>query len=132
MQAAAIQEAVFLNEKDVVVTNTRFMIPGQMFVMSGITSVSLARTSPSLLGPVVMILVGLVMLLGGFGGEAYGLLVFGAAVLALGVLWAKGSKSTYHVVLRTSAGEQRALSSRDHAYIGRVVEALNNAIIARG
>ncbi len=38
----------------------------------------------------------------------------------------------YHVVLNTSGGEMKALSSYQEGYVRKVVKALNDAIVHRG
>ncbi len=53
-------------------------------------------------------------------------------VLAAGAFWLWKQKVMYHVVLNTSGGEMKALSSYQEGYVRKVVKALNDAIVHRG
>ena len=56
-----------------------------------------------------------------------GILIFGGG----GLLWLiRGVK--YILVLSTASGEVQALTSRNKDFIGRIVNALNQAIVQRG
>ena len=41
-------------------------------------------------------------------------------------------KPVYHVLLATSAGETRALMTKNREYLNQVVQAVNEAMIHRG
>jgi len=120
-------EQTFLNEGGVTVTNSRFVVPGQTYAMSGVTSVMAATHNPSRKGPIILIALGLIGLF--VGKDAIvGALLF----LAGGIAWWVLKKTTYVVRLHSSSGEAEALTSKDSTFISRVVTALNEAIIARG
>lgn len=77
--------------------------------------------------PLVLGVFGLIAL----GSKLYlvGLIFIGAAV----ALWMLNkTKITGTVVLSTSGGEVKALTSEDTGFIQRIVAALNDAIIHRG
>jgi hypothetical protein len=59
-------------------------------------------------------------------------LLLGAGVLAGAIFWLKSLKPTYHLLLSPASGETRALNTKDHDLIHRVVSAVNNAIVSRG
>jgi len=122
------EEQVFLNEGGVTVTNARFIVPSQTYAMSGITSVKTYEKTPSRNGPLILIIIGVLMALGG-KQEAIGAVVF---VLVLAVVWWIFQKIEYQVRLSTASGEATALKSKDADWIIRVVNALNEAIIHRG
>ena len=119
-----MDEKTFFEYEGVKVTNARFVVDSQTFAMSNITSVSTARDDPSRIGPFLVILIGL--------GICASNVVAGVIVAAIGALWWWKQKSTFHVMLKTSGGEAKALTSHQKDYIGKVVAALNDAIVHRG
>ena len=112
------------NSNGVVVTNSRFIVAGQTYAMSGVTSVKTGETYPSRKGPIILGVFGLFVM-----GDAWyvGLPMIGLAVYG----WLK-QKSVFSVSLSTAAGEVQALSSESSSYVLSIVEALNKAIIHRG
>ena len=98
-----MDEHVFLKEKGVTVTNARFITYGKTQVLAGITSVAVGS------------------------GLFMGLISAG-----LGIFWLAMQKSVYIVQLESASGKVDALESKDKDFIFRVVDALNNAIVARG
>lgn len=132
---APIPERVFYDAGGVKVTNTRFMVSNQTYAMSGITSVTTIVESPSRKGPIIMILIGVLGVIGTFTSQQQpppGIFVFLAALIAIGVWWWTRKKSTYHIVLKSASGEQRPISDKNHQFIEDVVGALNEAIVHRG
>jgi Family of unknown function (DUF6232) len=117
------EERVFLSEEGVVVSNARFSHGGQTYAMANITSVKGTRDGVGL-WPLALI-IGLFILPAGGGTMVFGLLM---VALAIAAIWLRSS----YVVLHTSGGEQRALSSRNRDFVAKVVGALNEAIIHRG
>jgi len=118
-------EQTFLQENGVTVTHARFIVSGQTYAMSGITSVKAGERKPSRGWPVSLIVIGVIAFLSGMIGAA---VIF----LAAGGLWWYLQKTEYAVLLRTASGEAEALTSKDKGYVTRVVAALNDAIVARG
>jgi hypothetical protein len=55
----------FLNEGGVTVTNARFVVPAQTYAMSGVTSVKSLKHTPSIKGPVILCIIGLLSMGGG-------------------------------------------------------------------
>ena len=120
-----MEEQTFLNEQNIRVTSARFMLPQQTYAISGITSVKNSKESPNYLLPFIFIVVAIICLTNEAGIAA---LIFAALAIALFI----GLKPKFHVALFTSGGEIKAYTSTDGAHIARVVEAINNAIVARG
>jgi hypothetical protein len=56
-------------------------------------------------------------------------LLFTGGLLAGGMAWLRSVKSTFHVIIASSSGEIRALSSLNRPYIETIVGAINEAII---
>lgn len=124
-------ERTFLSDGGVTVTQARFMVPGQTYAMSGVTSVKSLVESPSRKGPLAVMAFGILVLLSGAQSGAGGVLL-GMAIAGIGGLWWYLQKPKYIVVLHSASGESRAYVSADGGLVGRIVSALNDAIVARG
>jgi hypothetical protein len=122
--AEAKTEQKFMDEKGVTVTNARVIVPGQTFAMSGVTSVKVAQEKPKRTGPVILIVLGIFL--------CFGYLIGGIILLSIGVAWFIMQKTQYYVGLQTSSGEAKAFISTDRMWIEKIVNAINEAIIARG
>jgi hypothetical protein len=59
-------------------------------------------------------------------------MIFGVALILVGILWLVKQKPTWVVVLNSASGEAQALSSQDRAFIDSVIDALNQSIVHRG
>jgi hypothetical protein len=119
-----MDEQVVLEEGNVKVTNSRFMVAGQTYAMNGVTSVEQFVQKPARVLPIMIGIFGVCALAGS--------VVFGAILIAAAVAIWVIQKKTFSVLLSTASGKARALTSKDEQYISRVVAALNNAIISRG
>ncbi|MCB0261419.1 MAG: hypothetical protein KDH97_14865 [Calditrichaeota bacterium] len=120
-------EQTFLNEGGITVTNSRFIAGGQTYAMSGVTSVKATKNIPSKKGPIILIVLGLLGLMMPESAKLFGLLLLGG-----GIAWLVLNKPTFSVVLSSASGEAEAYTSKDENFIANVVNALNEAIIARG
>ena len=119
-----MEEKNFFEYEDVKVTNSRFIVASQTFAMSNITSVKASKEVPNRFWPITLIVLGVLLLI---GSPIPGLVVAG-----IGVVWLVMQKTMFHVMLTTAGGETSALSSKQRNYIEKVVQALNDAIVARG
>lgn len=125
-------DAPFFEDELVTVTRTRAIIAGTTYAMSNITSV---RTFivPKPFG--VAIVAALLMLFGlfvaqsGIQGPGIGVSAVGVALLAL-YLWVL--KPKYWVRIGTAGAESNAVWSNDAQWTEGVVDAINEAIVARG
>jgi len=117
-------------EGGVTVTKTRFVTREETYAMSGITSVASRRDDPNRVSPIMVIVLGIILIIGGLGES--GLMVAGVIIAALGVVWYRSLKTKFVIVLRTPGGEVKALESRNERWVENVLKALNDAIIARG
>ncbi len=120
-----MDEKTFFEYEDVRVTNSRFMVGSQTFALGNITSVKASEQSPNRLWPVGFAVVGVICLI----AQAVPAGIF---FLAVGGIWWFLQKSNFHVLLTTAGGETTALTSKQREYIQKVVQALNDAIVARG
>lgn len=121
-----MEEKTFFQHDGVHVTNSRFVVDGQTYAMSNITSVKAWVNKPSRLIPILLIVFGVLPIIG--GSKAYGALILAVA----GVIWFLLQKTYYHVQLHTAGGETNALKSKQKEYVEKVVGAINEAIIHRG
>ena len=128
-----MDEKTFFNEGNVTVTNSRFIVPGQTYAMSGITSVSKWIQKPSLKWPLILILVGalfiIIPLFAGGGALWY---LIGIVLIGIGIFLLIRNKPVYSVILSSASGEADAINSKDEDFIDRIVQALNDAIVVRG
>ena len=122
-----MDEKIFLNQNNVSVSNSRFIVNGQTYAMSNVTSVKSGVTEPERGGSVWLVVIGLLCLFG--SGWVFGL---GIILIILGIAAWIGAKRKYSVILNTSSGENQALVSEEKNYIENVIAALNNAIVSRG
>ena len=122
-----MDEKIFLSQGDVSVSNSRFIVSGQTYAMSNVTSVKSGKVEPERGGSIILIVIGLACLFG--SGWVF---VVGLVLIALGVISWYGANTKFSVILNTSAGENQALTSTDKSYIENVIAALNEAIVSRG
>jgi len=123
-----MEEKIFFDQAGVQVTNARFIVQGQTYAMSGVTSVKSSITPPKYGGFVAAILIGLIMLIALEGAaKILGLVVAGVA----GWLMTQ-QKSTHAVFLSSASGEVQALADTNEDYIRGVLGALNDALVFRG
>jgi hypothetical protein len=123
-----MNEQIFFSSGEVSVSLTRFIVFGQTYAMSGVTSVRTNQVNPSRTLPFLLLLAGIGLMFAG-SANAFG---FGLVLLLVGgAIWAI-QKPQYFVLLSSASGETRALKSKDREYVGSVVQALNDCIVARG
>lgn len=122
-----MSEQTFFQNGGVTVTTSRFIVPGQMYTMNGVTSIRSIVIPPSRRGPIILAVIGFFCLLAGKSAILVGLLMIGGAIF-----WWTRQKSDFTVVLNSASGEARALTSTDGTFIDRVVDALHQAVAARG
>ncbi len=126
-----MEEKLFFEESGVTVTNARFIVPTQMFAMSGITSVTMFREEPRRGWAIFLAILGVLFVMSGITQSA-GLTIFGLLLGGAGVALLVNLKARYHVLLKTASGEAKAVDSTDMAFIKRIVAGLHQAIVHRG
>ncbi len=114
------------------VTNTRVIIRNVTYAMANIASVRSEVTKPSLVGPLVAILLGVVFVLGGIGGRSSAGAVFGGILVLPGIVWWRGIKPIWHLRISSASGESTPLSSTNQSWVESIAHAINEAIIHRG
>lgn len=121
-------EKTFFQESGYQVTSARFITPGKTYALSGVTSVHQGRIDASIKPPLIVGGIGLLVLLFANGGAK----VLGLAMIALAIWIFTRLKATHTVMITSASGESAAVSSQDGPMVGRVVTAINDAIVHRG
>lgn len=122
----------YSDNRGVRITSSRLMVPDMTYAMANITSVKTEEVYPSYSGVLVTLLVGFLLVVGGFKLSSWYVGLFGVLLVGLGGYWGWRLEPDYHLRISSSAGETSALSSKDRVYIGKVLHAINEAIIHRG
>ena len=131
------KETIIYTDNAVVVTNLRVIIGGTTYALRNITSVRMAFASPRMGFSVLLLLFGAFLLMLTvfpipFHDKNYdpvaGFILSGLAIGG-SVLWLCSFKPRYHVSLSSASGETHALTSKDKAYIARIVVSINDAIV---
>ncbi|MGZ3528742.1 MAG: DUF6232 family protein [Vulcanimicrobiaceae bacterium] len=106
------------------ISPSRVVMNGVTYSVANITSVRVQKNSRAHASVIVMFVIGLIA---GFN-HATGTALFFFAIAFLLLL---GIKPTWSVIIGTTAGERSALQSKDAEAIRTIVNALNEAIVAR-
>lgn len=127
-------ETTYFQEGNVLITNIRAVLGTTTYPVANITSVSVGTIPPNRMIGVIIAIVGGLMAACSFGGgrNMLGGIIVGLIILAIGILIAVLQKTRYVVKIGSAGAEKDGLVSTDQAYIQRVVEAMNQAIIKRG
>jgi hypothetical protein len=151
---AAPQEfdEVFFDEAGVRVTRTRFIVAGQTYALNAITSVrqgcfvipgARGFTMIMLIAGACMLVVGVVNILssmtspdgtlaGGFFAFVLACVGGGVSGLAIHVLGRIADTQVHFVAITTASGEQTVCQSENLTFVSSIVQAINDAIVARG
>jgi Family of unknown function (DUF6232) len=128
------REQTIYSDNAVVVTNARVVIGGATYPLRNITSVKLLFTPPRFVKPILLLIIGSMILLAALVPitntdpappavyAVAGMMIVGA------VLWMCSAKTKYHLGLSSASGEVHAISSKNKAYIERVLLSVNEAI----
>jgi hypothetical protein len=95
--------------------------------MGNITSIKTQQQSPSLLLPLLLVVIGFGLFLAGPWGIVCGLLL-----MVLVAIMLRSQSVMHHIVLCTNSGETSAIASDNLQFVTKVVDALNHSIIHRG
>jgi hypothetical protein len=128
---AKAKETTFFSDELVQITNARAVLANTTYSLANITSVSATYqpTSPTVLYlGIMLVLLAVLLFFVSLWPLGVLLLLIGAA--CIGIWFMMDVK--YCVQIGTAGTEVDALESTDEAYIQKVVDALNEAIVARG
>jgi len=127
-------EKTFYQQGSVTITSARAVLGGKTYAMSNITSVTLTTKPAKKLLPAVLLIGGIALALVSLidleslfmcGGIGTAMALIGGGLLI-------GIKPTYIVKIGSASGETDALSSPKKEAMTPIVNAINEAIIARG
>lgn len=125
-----MEEREFFSGDNVYVSLTRFVAFGQTYAMSGVTSVRAAEIKPDQGGSIILFILALIFF---FVGLASGIfLLIGVVIFARGLVNWASKEIHYSVMLTISSGQVQAVVSKDQDFISKIVQAVNDCIVARG
>jgi hypothetical protein len=113
----------------VTVTTTRVIIGTTTYALRNITSVKPIKTRNPIFG-ILVLLAGLALLRSALStgdivaGGLFGVMGAGLVACAIWLL-----KPVYHILIASASGEAKALTSRERAYVQRIVDSVNDAIV---
>lgn len=126
-----MEEKTFFDNGNIKVTNARFIVQSQTYVISNIASIKMLKYKNPFRRFLYLIvfLLGLVAAAGISSGAAAGNYFLAAAVILL--IITIRLKLSYLVSIVSSSGIFAAVSSTDKELISEIIEALNKAIVDR-
>jgi hypothetical protein len=126
-----MSEETIYSDNNVSVSTSRIAVGGTTYALRNISSVKMTTTPAKIGCAIALILVGIVWALAIIGskGGALGAIVIGGACVTGGIFWLRAARADYHVTITSNAGEVRALTSKDRAYIEKIVGSVNEAIV---
>lgn len=120
-----MEETIYYQNGDVLVTNSRFVTGGKTYAMRNISSVQMGKIVPNNSFWIIALLVSIIVIIAGSMPAK-----FGAGLFAVFCFLAiRGSKTKYTVRINSNSGEVDGLASNDQAYINTIISAINQAII---
>ena len=127
---AAPGEMIFLQDGNSFVSNLRCVFRGdaRIYASSGITSVGIVSTQQKWAGSIICILIAALLVI---RADSIGVGIAGLLTLFAILFWRSG-RPKHYLSLHTAGVSYTPLWSLDRGYIGAIVVAVNNAIIARG
>jgi hypothetical protein len=126
----ADEVSYYSDQSGVRVSDKRVIIGSTTYSMANITSVSTRVENPSMIGPILMIAIGLLLFVSGIAQQS-GSAVLGAIIAGLGYFWYRGRKPMWHLHIASASGETTPLQSVNSQWISSIAQAINEAIIHR-
>jgi hypothetical protein len=106
-------EKVIYDQNGITVTSKRVVFGMQTFQLAGITSVLPQSISPNRIGPIILIIIGL---------------LFAGIPSIGGIIWWYLQKPKYVLVIVTAAGETPALTTNNKDQVLQITNAINQAM----
>jgi hypothetical protein len=127
------EESIY-SDTIVLVTTARVIISGTTYALRNITSAKMTVTPATEGCAMALLVVGILGVLFSFGAFAeawtgFAWLVISGGIVAVGIFWVRSLKPSYNVIIASSAGEIRALDSKDKDYVSKIVDAINEALV---
>ena len=121
-----MEEKTFLQNGNITVTQSRFIVDSKTFAMRNISSVQVGVIPAKRGFGILLILIGIILLVSNDTRTG------GIVVIAIGALFAYLPKDQFTVRISTNAGESDSLMSKDRQFIQKIVDALNEAMVHQG
>lgn len=131
---AQSKEETIYSDNAIVVTNMRVVIGGATYPLRNITSVKMLFTPPRFVKPILLLMVGSMILLAALvpitntDSAPPAVYVVAGMMIVGAILWMRSVKTNYHLGLASASGEVHAFTSKNKAYVERVVLSVNEAI----
>ncbi len=129
---SATPETVFLDVPRVLISNTRAVLDDVTYAMAQITSVRTIRVEANPTIPFLVALAGFFVVVAGIKGSTPAVWLAGGAVVALAAWMGSRLKPTFVMVLFSAGGETHAYGTYHEKNAQIIVDAISQAIIARG
>ncbi|GEM_PF-6628300 len=133
-----MDEVTYLDEKSVLITNTRAVFNGKTYAISNISKVSMARAHLPLLAVLIQVVLFIAVLMMGGIGLATGIvwmIIMGVFCLGLFIFNIVDPRNKIFTVMIGTSGsmfDEEAFRSTDQGFIQKIVDTLNTAIVKRG
>ncbi len=126
----ADEVSYYSDQSGVRVSDKRVIIGNTTYSMANITSVSTRVDKPSMVGPILVIAIGLFLFVSSISQQS-GAALIGAIIAGLGYFWYRGRKPVWHLHIASASGETTPLQSINGQWISSIAQAINEAIIHR-
>lgn len=129
-----VAEETIYSDNMVTVTGTRIVVGRTTYALRNVTSVKMVSTPPQIGGAILLLIFGSLILLAALmplndTKAPSSVYVIGGVMIVGAVLWMFTAKTHFHIGLSTASGELHVLTSKDKAYIQRIVQCINDAIV---
>ena len=115
------KEIVFYSDENVKVTNTRICIGDKTYLIANINTIETIAKMPHTTSNIFLFIGLITMILG-----------IGAVIFVMGLIFRWRERKKYEIRMESSSGSISLISSEDKAYIDKIQQAINEAIIYRG
>ena len=124
-------EQILYSDESVTVTPARIQVGAAAYETGNVTSVRLATVTPSRGNAIAVVAFGALFSLVQLLREQPRIEVIAlfALIALFGLVWIALTRTSYAVVVSSSSGEQRALTSCDRAYIEKIVAVIRDALV---
>lgn len=121
----------YTDTKGIHVTDKRVIVRNKTYATANIASIA-TEVEPAEVGaPLFVIVLGTFVSIGGLATRLTYALLFGLAILAVGIAWYRDCKPTWHLRIASTSGESTPLKSVDKKWVEAIAHAINEAIIHR-
>ncbi len=127
-----MSEEVIYADNQVSISTSRIVIGSTTYALRNITSVKIGSTAAKRGCAIIMLVFVPIVLIVGISGGGDNFLpgLIWAVILGVGgFFWLRACKDDHHVLISSSSGEAKALTSKDKSYIEKIVAAINDAFI---